>query len=358
MFRGLYTAASGMQSNQMRLDITSNNMANVNTTGYKKDVLVSEAFPEVLLKKINGVLPTDTIKANGALEINRDGSAFNLMTERGFFTVESPMGKSYNRDLNFALDDDGFLRTYARDQNGEIDPSEGNFILDSGGQRIQVQGQNVEVNEEGQVLGNDGRLVDLIYKPKTGIIGTINSGRRFEKTNINFKEGSLEETGNNLDFAIKGQGFFTIQGPETTLYTQNGNFTLNQNNQLVTSEGYGVMGQNGPITLEANDFHVTANGEIIINGQVVDQINLVNITNIKDLNKHGHSYYIEEEGMELNTEAFQGELVQGYLEASNINPVNEMVDMINIMRSYESNSKVVRAYDEMLQRAVNDIGKL
>lgn len=357
MFRGLYTATSGMQTNQKRLDIISNNMANVNTTAYKKDLLISEAFPELLMRKINGQIPTDTIKADGILEINQEGQAFKLMTERGFFTVEGPHGKNYSRELNFTVDEDGYLRTYERDHNGEIDPSEGNFVLDSAGQRIEVQGQNIDINEEGQVVAGGG-TADLIYRPDRGIIGTINSGRRFEKSATNFSPGALEQTDNNIDFAIRGQGFFLVNGPNGDLYTRNGNFTLNQNNELVTSEGYGVMGQNGPIALGENDFHVRNNGDIIVDGQLVDRINLVNITNLKDLNKYGHSYYQVEEDMELNFEEFQGEVLQGFLEVSNINSINEMVDMISVMRAYESNSKVVRTYDEMLQRAVNDIGKI
>lgn len=357
MFRGLYTAVSSMQTNQKMLDITSNNMANVNTTGFKKDVLISETFPETLIKKINGQLPTQAVKPNGNLDISRDGEGFELSTERGFFTVDSPRGISYSRSLRFTVDENGYLRTYTRDREGNIDTSEGNFVLDNQGTRIQVN-NNIDVNEQGQLVANGAVAADLIYTPPMNTIGTINGGRRFERTHINLIQGTLEETGNNLNFAIKGNGFFKVMTPEGEMYTRNGSLSLNQNGQLVTSEGYQLLGQNGPITLQGGNFSLNANGQVIVDGQLLDQINLVDVANGNDLDKYGQSYYVVREGLEVEEIAFNGEVLQGFLEGSNVDPINEMVNMINIMRSYESSNKVVKAYDEMLQRAVNDIGKL
>lgn len=358
MFRGLYTGVSGMQTSQKRLDITSNNMANVNTTGFKKDLLISENFPEVLMKKINGKLPAQAVRPNGDLQANREGEALNISTERGFFTVSSPKGISYSRQVNFALDENGYLRTYGRNIDGQIDTSEGNFVLNSQGGIIQVEGNDLDVNEQGQLLVDGAVAADLIYRPSLDVIGTINSGRRFEKTHTNFNQGPLLETGNSMNFAIEGRGFFRVTAGEGEMYTRNGSFYLNDNRELVTEEGYSLMGQNGSIIIEGTDFQVTTEGQVIVDGQVIDQIDIVNILNVKDLNKFGQSYYIGKEDVDLDIQPFEGQLVQGYLEGSNINPIDEMVDMINIMRAYESNSRVVRAYDEILQRAVNEIGKV
>jgi len=358
MFRGLYTAVSSMQTNQKMLDIASNNMANVNTTGFKKDVMVSETFPETLIKKINGQLPTQPIKPNGSLEINRDGEGFHLATDRGFFTANSPMGTSYSREMKFSVDEDGYLRTYNRDRQGNIDTSEGNFVLDSNGTRIQVQNNDIDVNNEGQLVVNGAIAANLIHRPAINTIGTINGGRRLEKTHINFTQGTLEESGNSLNFAINGSGFFKVATPLGDMYTRNGNFTLNQGGDLVTSEGYPLLGQNGPITLNGSDFDLGSNGQIIVDGRLVDVISMTDILNINDLDKHGQSYYVARQGLEIEETPFQGELLQGFLEGSNINPVNEMVNMINIMRSYESSNKIVKAYDDILQRAANDIGKV
>ena len=147
MFRGLYTAVSGMQTGQKRLDIASNNMANINTTGFKKDVIVSEAFPEVLIKKINGQLPTEPVRTNGNLEVNRDGEAFNITTDRGFFTVNSPMGTSYSRELSFAWTKMVFknLRTQYRRGDRYLRRE---FVLDRQGAVIQVEGDNIDITKK------------------------------------------------------------------------------------------------------------------------------------------------------------------------------------------------------------------
>lgn len=363
MFRGLYTAVSGMQTGQKRLDIASNNMANINTTGFKKDIVVSEAFPEVLIKKINGQLPTEPVRTNGNLEANRDGEAFNIVTDRGFFTVNSPMGISYSRELNFAVDENGYLKTYIRNIEGEIDTSEGNFVLDRQGAVIQTEGNDIDINETGQLVADGTAVADLIYTPDPDVIGTINSGRRFERTHTNFNQGTLDETGNSLDFAIDGKGFFRVTTPEGEMYTKNGNFYLNEDGEITTSEGYQLSGQYGSIILhddilDGNDFQLGDSGEIIVDGQIIDQIDIVNILNVNDLDKHGQSYYVLKENAEIEDAPFEGKILQGFLEGSNVNPINEMVNMINIMRVYESNNRVVRAYDEILQKAVNEIGKL
>lgn len=357
MFRGLYTAVSSMQTNQRMLDITSNNMANVNTTGFKKDVLVAETFPEVLIKKINGEIPNQTIKLNGNLDIDRDGEGYILSTERGFFTVEGPMGKSYSRDLKFTVDEDGYLRTYGRTSGGEIDWTEGNFVLSGQGTRIRVDNNNVQIDQRGRITAGGGPM-DLIHRPAQDVIGTINGGKRFERTHVNFLQGTLEETGSPLNFAIDGTGFFRVQTPEGPMYTRNGSFSLGPNGNLVTAEGYLLLGQNGPINVGNQEFQVKENGQVIVAGQLVNQISMTDISNLNSLDKFGQSYYIVREGLEVEETPFTGEVLQGFLEGSNISTIDEMVKMISTMRSYEASSKMVKAYDEMLQKAVNDIGKL
>ena len=358
MFRGLYTAVSSMQTNQRMLDITSNNMANVNTTGFKKDVLIAETFPETLIKKINGELPTQAVKPNGRLDVSRDGEGYILSTERGFFTVESPMGKSYSREIRFAVDGDGYLKTYGRDGKGQIDTTEGNFVLNSQGTRIQVENGNIEISEAGQLTSNGAQVADLIHSPAADVIGTINDGRRFERTHVNFKQGILEETGNNLNLAINGNGFFKVSTPRGEMYTRNGSFTLSQNGELVTSEGFQLLGQNGPINLNGTNFQLGERGQVIVDGAVVDEIDMTDVSNVNNLDKYGQSYYVVREGLEVEEVPFEGKILQGFLEGSNISTIDEMVNMISIMRSYEASNKAVQAYDDMLQRAVNDIGKL
>lgn len=362
MLRGLYTAVSAMQTTQKKLDVASNNIANVNTTGFKKDVVVTESFPEVLIQKMNGQLPTEPYSRNISVEVERDGEALQLSTESGYFIAEGTHGKSYSSFTTFAVDEEGYLRTFTRDTQGKIDTSQGNYILDAGGNRVQVENNNIEVNQQGQLVSNGQAVANLLSRPGFNTIGTINSGLRLEKMQTYFTQGGFEETSNPLDLAIEGDGFFRVSTPRGDMYTRNGNFSLNANGEIVTKEGYYLMGQYGSILLEdefdITDFRIAEDGAVILNNEFIDQIDMVNITNVNILRKYGEGFYQIEEGMEAEVDGFQGKIHQGFLEASNTNPIQEMVEMITVLRNYESNQKVVQAYDEILQKAVNDVGRI
>lgn len=357
MLRGLYTAASAMQTIEKKIDVTANNIANVNTTSFKKDVVISETFPEVLLQKINGRLPAEVFSRT-PIDVQRDGEAYQLSSDRGFFSVQSPLGVSFNRELGFALDESGYLKTYSRNGLGAVDTSQGNLVLDSNGRPVRIDGDSFEVTAEGEVLSNGQTVASLINRGTINTIGTINGGLRISKIDTNFSQGALEETGNNMDLALEGRGFFKVLTPKGEMYTRNGDFTLNNNGEIVTAEGYFLAGQYGSILTEGNDFSLNEHGEIIINNEIADRIQIVDITNLSALKKYGESLFQATEGAEIQTGPFEGKVLQGFLESSNVNTIKEMVEMINSFRSYESNQKIVKAYDDILQRAVNDIGAL
>lgn len=366
MLRGLYTAVSGMETSQKKLDVISNNIANTNTSGFKKDLVVTETFPELLISKINGQLESKPHAREVDVQVERDGEAFRLNTGSGYFIAEGPQGKSYNSSSVFARDENGFLRTFVRDYEGRIDTSEGNYILDRQGERIQLEGGNLDVNSRGQLLVDGQEVADLLFRPglgpKNNIIGTLNSGIGLDRIQTNFLQGGPEETGNTLDLAIEGSGFFRINTPDGQMYTRNGNFTLDSNGELVTKEGYHLLSLGGSILLDEDmrveDLNISEEGTIYFGDEYFDEIDIVNIANVKDLRKYGQGYYRMEEGVEAQEEDFEGKILQGFLENSNVNPVEEMVDMITSLRLYESNQKVVQAYDDILQKAVNDIGRV
>ena len=357
MLRGLYTAVSAMQTTEKKIDVTANNIANVNTTSFKKDVVISETFPEVLLQKINGKIPSEAFSMT-PIDIQKDGEAYQLSSDRGLFTVKSPLGISYNREIGFALDESGYLKTYSRNGMGAVDTSQGNLVLDSNGRAILIEGDSFEVTTAGQVVSNGQVVANLINRGTVNTIGTINGGLRISKIDTDFSQGTLEETGNDLDFALQGRGFFKVLTPKGEMYTRNGNFTINTNGELVTTEGYYLAGQYGSILAEGRDFSISEHGDIILNNEMIDKIEILDITNLSALRKYGEGYFQLAEGETLQTQAFSGKVLQGFLESSNVNPIKEMVDMINSFRTYESNQKVVKAYDDILQRAVNDIGVL
>jgi flagellar basal-body rod protein FlgG len=137
-------------------------------------------------------------------------------------------------------------------------------------------------------------------------------------------------------------------------YTRDGAFALNAGGQLVTKDGYFVMGENGLITLQTDDFNILDDGSIIVNGELVDRLLIRNFENSEALRKVG-SNLVErtEQTQELE---FNGIVKQGYVERSNVNAINEMINMITVMRSYEANQKILQAQDGTLEKAVNEIG--
>lgn len=176
----------------------------------------------------------------------------------------------------------------------------------------------------------------------------------------NFAQGGLSNTGNLTDIAISNDdyAFFSVEnGNGQELYTRDGGFTIDKNRFLVTTEGYKVLGQNGYINLANDSFAISSTG-IITNGagEVLDKLKVVSFENPETLNKIGNNLMTAHETSKIRE--FQGEVQQGFLEMSNVNTVNEMINMISVSRAYEANQKVLQTQDEMLGRAVSDVGKV
>ncbi|RQD72284.1 MAG: flagellar hook-basal body protein [Tindallia sp. MSAO_Bac2] len=362
MFRGMYNAVSGMQTAEKRLDAASNNMANANTTGYKRDLVITEAFPEVLISKINATEPAVPHSRNLEVQVEEDNEGFRLSTAGGFFAASTRTGISYNKTTAFARGEDGYLRTYERDGTGAITTRYGNPILDASGRTVQVENENFEIDNQGRVIDNGEVVANLVRRTGGNVIGTMNAGVRLEKFATDFTQGSLEQTESPLDLALEGAGFFMIYDPEDPeadpLFTRDGNFTLNDNGDIITRTGHFLASVNETsIMVDGEDFQVTPDGRVLVDGEVRDQIAVMDFANTQDLRKVGNNLYRFEERFEPEAIDFEGRVLQGFIENSNVEAVDQMVEMINVMRAYESNQRVVHTYDEMLQRAVNDIGR-
>jgi flagellar basal-body rod protein FlgG len=186
-------------------------------------------------------------------------------------------------------------------------------------------------------------------------------GVRAAATTRNFSQGTLNQTGGNLDVAIEGQGFFQITMPDgTTGYTRDGAFQLDANGQLVTSAGYAV--QPG-ITIPANARTVTiakdGSVNITVPGQVapqaVGQLQLASFVNPAGLESLGGNLFAETAASGAPNAGAPGTnglggVRQGFVEGSNVNVVEELVSMIATQRAYEMNSKAIQSSDQMLQR--------
>lgn len=266
MVKGLYTAYTGMLNEQNRMDIMTNNLANADTNGYKKEGSTAQTFADTYAIKI------------------KDTSAYNI--------------------------------------------------------------------------------------PRT--IGGVSLGVHIGETYTDYQQGSFRVTDSPYDLAIAGNGFFAIsytnkQGETSVKYTRDGAFTVNRQGYLVTKDGDYVLNQNGAmnsdpgagsyIQIDPNqEFTIDENGNIWQNQALVGQVGLVDFADYNYIEKFGENLYNMAEGGQII--AADGLIEQGTIEASNVNIVSEMVDMITITRAYESNQKIIQTIDGMLDKAVNQVGKL
>ncbi len=174
----------------------------------------------------------------------------------------------------------------------------------------------------------------------------------------NHSEGTMKTTGNPLDFAIQGNGFFKIQTPRGIRYTRAGNFHLNGEGQLMTPSGYLVLGSGGPLTINGKDISVASDGTVTTDNVPTGKLDIVTIDNLNGLEKEGNNMFRLVQGEATETAATDFSLKQGFVEASNVTLVTEMTNMLDLHRAYESQQKVIRTFDEMDAKAINSVGKL
>lgn len=173
---------------------------------------------------------------------------------------------------------------------------------------------------------------------------------------IDFGQGEIIETGNPLDVAISGDGFFAIHTNSGLVYTRQGNFQLSDDGFLITKTNDLVMGTNGPIAVDPKSV-ISQNGGITVDGKVTDQIHLFNFIDKNQVERIGNGYFrpkTEDAVVEVDDVA----LKIGYVENSNVNAIEEMVRMIQIYREFEMNQRALRTQDETVDKAVNKVGKV
>ena len=209
------------------------------------------------------------------------------------------------------------------------------------------------------------------YKPK--YLGEINLGVKIGETYTDYSQGSLRETGNTYDLALSSEGFFAIAftndaGETSMKLTRDGAFTVDSDGYLRTKDGDYVLSQAAALagnagtagyiqlSTTAAETTIDRSGTIWQDGVAVAQIGVIDVDNYDYLEKYGENMYnIVDGGNIVDSEA---EVYQGYLETSNVQVVNNMVDMIVIARAYESNQKLIQTIDSMTEISVSQVGKL
>lgn len=194
-------------------------------------------------------------------------------------------------------------------------------------------------------------------------IGKANLGVKTGETYTDYTQGAFRITDNTYDLALSGSGFFAVAftnkaGATSTKYTRDGSFTLNTNGYLVTKDGDYVLNTSGsPIRLDPlKASRIDEFGTIYQNDRPVARLQITDFADYNYLEHYGENYYQPIAG--ATTTRANATVQEGYLEASNVQVVSEMVELIAVTRNYESNQKLIQTIDGTLEVAANRLGKL
>lgn len=186
-------------------------------------------------------------------------------------------------------------------------------------------------------------------------LGSISTAVRPDELDLDLGQGALVETGRPLDLAIAGTAFFAVQTPDGVQYTRDGRFQLDADRRLVTGDGLPVLGLDGPLTLPEGDIHVTADGTILVNNVAAGQLQLVEFPPDAAMEVVGQNRFaIDGAGQQSDTAGVS----QGFIEQSNVDLTQAMVDMLEASRSYALAQRMLQVSDSTLGTAVNEIGRV
>ena len=251
MVRGLYIAGTGMLLQRRRMETITNNIANVETTAYKKEFNISHTFDDVMTRRVND--------------------------------------------------------TNTRTLNGRV-------------------------------------------------VGPLNLGTQVDHLYIDFDQGALEGTERNTDLALQGDAFFVVETVNGERYTRTGHFYINDGGFLTDGEGNLLLGNNGPINVGGLNFAVDSSGNVYDVNGFIDTIRVVSFEDNMQLRRQGSNLYFTLEPPMAQTNPYT--ISQGFLEMSNVDIGREMVDMLTMYRTYETNQRFVTMIDETVGKAANEIGRL
>ena len=179
-----------------------------------------------------------------------------------------------------------------------------------------------------------------------------------ENIYIDYGSGPTSQSGNPLDLALDGDGFFAVTTPEGTAYTRQGNFRMSADGTLVTVDGYPVQGAGGSaIRIQGNRIEIDAKGGITVDGTQSAAISVLDFEKPYTLTKVGNALFVPAD-LQTAPQAGTAQIQQGHLEGSNVESISEMVQLIETNRYFEACSKVIKGFDDMAAKAANDLGRV
>lgn len=185
----------------------------------------------------------------------------------------------------------------------------------------------------------------------------INNYGILSGTTLDSSQGALQRTGNQLDVAIQGPGYFVVQTTDGPVYTRSGSFQVSAHGQLVTSNGDAVMGDKGVINMLPGPVSISADGTISSNGAVSGKLRLVQFPPNTQLTSKGNAYYAAPANTAVASTT--SDVRQGMLESSNVNPVAGMVELITAQRSAEMMQRALSMFNSEIDKtATQDLPKV
>ncbi len=223
-----------------------------------------------------------------------------------------------------------------------------------------VRQKNIEI-----IANNLANINTNAYKrelPFAEVLGRAGEEKKIQLTDM--RKGNLTKTTNKLDLALTTETFFMVKTERGTELTSNGRFKISDDGYLVNDDGYKVLGQQGEINLydvmtdQEKQLNISKTGEIKLGEDIVDKLVIAKIDDQSKMQRTtGATFYFpEEDGYSIANEE-DYEVLQGYVEESNINPILEMQSMISINKDYEASQKMINSLDEVLRRA-RELGRV
>lgn len=185
-----------------------------------------------------------------------------------------------------------------------------------------------------------------LYSTPAGFIETVE---------LDFRQGALQHTGNSLDLAIEGEGFFVVMTEQGKAYTRNGNFSLDRDGFLITHSGDRILGTSGPIQIQGNTVSFDTDGTVLVDGTSVNKLVIVKFADNRGLRHSAQGYFeTDQKAEEITTPTIK----PGHLEMSNVNVLKEMISMIDIHRTMEIYQKLIHTLSEKDKEAIERVGRI
>ncbi|MDA8429167.1 MAG: flagellar basal-body rod protein FlgF [Geobacteraceae bacterium] len=204
----------------------------------------------------------------------------------------------------------------------------------------------------------EGMLSSATMPPAVPASMTADPILQKENIYIDYAAGPVSQTGNPLDMAIDGDGFFVVSTPDGPAYTRQGNFRLSADGTLVTNDNFPVQGQGGgSIRISGSRIEIDSKGVVNVDGTPAGTISMVDFPKPYALTKTGSALFVPTNAG-ATPQAAKGELRQAHLEGSNVETISEMVQMIETSRYFDACQRTILSFNDMTSKAANDLGKL